>query len=461
MKNQSNKKFFGAALGLALPIMIQNAISNFVSMLDNLMIGRVGTNALSGVAIANQLMFVYFLVIFGATAGVGIFTAQYFGEGNTEGVRYTFRFKIVANTILTVCCIAVLFLFAKPLINLFLQGEGNPADAAETLNIGVKYMNVMLIGLFPVAITNSYAGTLRDTGQTKVPMMASLVAVFVNLVGNFILIYGYFGAPRLGAVGAAIATVISRFVEMFVLMIYTGTHAQNHPFIIGAFKSFMVPGHLIPKFITKMIPLMCNETLWSLGTTFLNQCYSYRSLDAVAALNIESTIWNLLGVAFLAMGEAVGIIVGQILGRGEIEEAKESAKKLIRFTVLCGTVFGVIMAAVSPFFPLLYNTSDAVRQMATKFIAIYGIMMPMFSYTHAAYFTIRSGGRIGITFLFDSCFTWVVSVPVAYFLSRHTSMNVIYMFIITQGLEVIKCVVGGIFVHSGIWARNLTRKETS
>lgn len=450
-----DRAFYKNALAIAVPIMIQNGISNFVSMLDNLMIGRLGENAISGVAIANQLMFVYFLVIFGATAGVGIFTAQYHGMGDTEGVRYTFRFKLVANTIMTAICIGVLLLFSSTLISLFLKGEGKPEDAAETLKIGMEYMQIMLIGLVPVGINQAYAGTLRDIGQTKVPMIASVVAIAVNFVGNVLLIYGLLGLPAMGARGAAIATVLSRFVELGVLVIYTTTHSRQHPFIIGAFRHFRVPGALVGKFIVNSLPLMANETLWSLGMTFMNQSYSYRSLDAVASLNIENTIWSLMGVAFLAMGEAVGILIGQKLGSGEIEGAKEDARKLIAFTVACGIVFGILMLAISPFFPQLYKVSDTVKELATKFIMVYAIMMPFYAYTHASYFTIRAGGKTWLTMLFDSCFVWLISVPAALILSRFTSINIVLMVAIVQSLEIIKCIIGGIIVHSGIWARNI------
>lgn len=450
-----DKAFYSMVLSIAVPIMIQNGISNFVNALDNLMIGRLGTNALSGVAISNQLIFVYYLVIFGATAGVGIFTAQYYGMKDIEGIRYSFRFKLIANTIMTLICIGILYTFSDQLIGFFLQGEGSKADALETLKIGRQYMLLMLIGLLPNGITTAFSGTLRETGETKVPMIASIVAVFVNLIGNFVLIYGYLGFPKLGAAGAAIATIISRFIELFVLIVYTSSHKEQHPFIVDAFKSLYVPGALVYKFIFKALPLMANETLWSLGMTVLNQCYSYRSLNAVAAMNIETTIWNLLGVAFLAMGDAVGIIIGQILGSGDIPKARDHARKLIVFTIFCGVIFGVMMAALSPAFPLLYNTSTEVRSMATKFILIQGLLMPLYACTHATYFTIRSGGRTGITFLFDSCFVWVISVPIAFILSRFTNIDVVLMLIIIQSLEIIKCTIGLTMVHKGIWAKNI------
>lgn len=459
LTNKNNdKQYIKKLLLIAVPMMVQNGISNFVNLLDNLMIGRVGTNALSGVAIANQLIFVFYLVIFGATAGVGIFTAQYHGKGDTEGIRYTFRFKIVFNTILASICILV-FAFCSPvLIKLFLQGEGDPADAAETLTIGIDYIHVILISLIPIGLTQAYAGTLKDLGRTKVPMVASLCAIFVNLIGNYLLIYGHLGLPALGAVGAAIATVISRFVELFILIIYTGRHPDIFPFIRGAFANFKVPRKLVVQFFLKALPLMSNETFWSIGMTTINQCYSYRSLDAVAAMNIESTLWNLMGVAFIAMGEAVGIMMGHILGAGELKDAKKKANAMRRVTVLCGLIFAIIMVAISPYFPLFYNTSDAIHHMASRFILIAAVMMPFCAYTHASYFIIRSGGNAMITVLFDSVYTWVLVVPLAYYLSRYTTLSVAWMIALVRGMEVVKCLIAFVMVRSGIWVRNIVDK---
>lgn len=457
MISTEDRKFYKMLLTIAVPMMIQNGVSNFVSLLDNLMIGSCGTNAISGVAISNQLIFVFYLLIFGATAGAGIFTAQYHGKGDTEGVRYTFRFKIVANTLLSVLCVIAFILFAPFLVSQFLKGEGAPEDAAETLKIGIEYMDIMIIGLIPIGITNAYAGTLKDIGATKVPMIASLTAIFVNLTGNALLIYGLWIFPEMGARGAAVATVISRFVELGFLVIYTGTRSSKFAFIKGAFRGFRIPSHLIRTFIPKVIPLMANETLWALGQTFLNQSYSYRSLDAVAALNIESTVWNLLGVAFLAMGEAVGIVMGHILGEGKDQDVTAKAIKMRNFTIFCGLICAVFLAVISPFFPLFYKTTPEIRAMATKFILIFAGLMPFYAHMHASYFIIRSGGNTFVTFLFDSCFAWVIPIPIAFVLSRYTHMNVVPMVALVQSLEVIKCIIAQYLVKSGIWARNIVK----
>ncbi len=444
-------------LAITIPMIVQNGLTNFVSLLDNLMIGRVGTNAISGVAIANQLMFVFWLLMFGATAGVGIFTAQYYGKGDVKGVRDTFRFKLIANVALAVVSGVVYYLMAPTLVSLFLEGDGTPEDAAQTLEIGVSYINIIIVSLVPIALSYAYAGTLKDTGNTKVPMIATMAAILVNLVGNAILIYGLCGLPAMGADGAAIATVVSRYVELLVLMIYTGTHSEKNPFIVGAFRSFRMPLSLVSQFVLKSLPLMANESLWALGMTMLNQCYSYRSLDAVAAVNIETTLWNLLTVAFIATGEAVGIVVGQKLGSGDIDTAKDYAVKMRDLTVFFGVVCGIIMMFLSPLFPKLYNITDEVSALSTTLIFISGIVMPLMAFTHASYFIIRSGGNTFITLVFDCGYTWLIVVPLAYCLSRYTGVSVPIMMFSVQLAEIIKCIIGEVMVRSGIWAKNIVK----
>ena len=313
-----SRAFYRRVLAVGVPIMVQNAITNFVSLLDNVMIGRVGTVEMSGVAIANQLLFVFNLIVFGAVAGAGIFGAQFYGNNDMDGVQHTMRFKLIICTVLTGICIAVLAAFGPQLIGLYLKGEGRIEDAEASLKFGLEYMRVMYIGLIPYAITQAYAATLRETGETLLPMKAGIVAVLVNLTFNYILIFGHFGAPRMGVVGAAIATVLSRFVELAIVVIWTHRHTARFPYINGLYRSMHIPCHLFWDIVRRGTPLLLNEGLWAAGMAMLNQCYSLRSLDVVAATNISSTIWNVFACVYLAFGNTISIMVGQELGAGEI-----------------------------------------------------------------------------------------------------------------------------------------------
>ena len=453
-----DKAFYRRVFQIAIPIIIQNGITNFVSLLDNIMIGQVGTVQMSGVAIVNQLMFVFNLCIFGATSGAGIFTAQFYGSHDNEGVRYTFRFKMLIGIVLSALGIGAFCLAGSPLIQLYLKGDGNTADAASTLAYGLDYLKVMLWGLVPFALSNAYSGTLRETNQTLVPMLAGVVAVFVNLVLNYILIFGHFGAPTMGVRGAALATVISRYVELAIVAGWTHLHSVDNPFIVGAYRSLRIPAALTRQITVKGMPLLINEALWSVGMATINQCYSTRGLDVVAATNISSTLNNLSSIVYLAMGNVVGIIVGQQLGSGaDRKTVQDTDRKLIFTSVVSCLLFGCLMAAFSGVFPLFYNTTQDVRNLATKLICIMAIIMPFHAYAHATYFTLRSGGQTMVTFLFDSCFVWVCSVPLAFCLSRFTGLPIVPLFAVCQSCELLKCLLGAYMLRKGTWIQNLVQ----
>lgn len=454
-KYLGDKAFYKMVLIVVIPIIIQNGITNFVGMLDNIMVGRIGTEQMSGVAITNQLMFVFNICIFGAVSGAGIFTAQFFGCDNHKGIRDTFRFKILACILISVLGLIIFALWGENLIKLYLHGEGNTGSIEATLIYAKNYLGIMMTGIVPFAIVQVYAGTLRECGETILPMKAGIAAVLVNLVFNYILIYGKFGAPALGVEGAAIATVLSRFVELAIVAIWTHKHTDRFPFMVGAYRSMRIPGALVGNIFKTGMPLLLNEALWSAGMAVMMQCYSVRGIDVVAGMNISTTISNLFNVVFISMGNAVAIIIGQLLGAGKLKEARDSDRKLIFFSVISCVGTGLLLAAVSPFFPMIYNTSNQVRSLATGFILVAAAGMPLYSCTNATYFTLRSGGKTVVTFLFDSGFVWVLSIPVAYLLSRYTALPIIPLYLMCQSLEIIKCIIGLVLVKKGVWINNL------
>ncbi len=454
-----DKAFYMMVLAVAVPIMIQNGITNFVGLLDNIMVGRIGTEQMSGIAIVNQLLLVFNLAIFGAISGAGIFGAQFYGYGDQKGVRHTFRFKIYICAAITLIGILLLSFFGENLILMYLHGEGNEQALEAALHYGQQYLWVMLIGLLPFAVEQIYTSTLRECGETMVPMKAGIIAVLVNLMLNYFLIFGNCGFPRLGVVGAAIATVISRYVQAAIVVIWTHTHVERMPFIVGAYKEFTIPSHLVGKIVVKGTPLMINEILWSAGMASLMQCYSVRGLDAVAALNISTTISNLFNVVFIALGSAISIIVGQLLGAGKMEEAKDTDTKLIAFSVFSCVVIGFVLICLAPLFPMLYNTTDNVKELATWFLRIAAGCMPIAAFMHASYFTLRSGGKTIVTFLFDSVFLWCVSMPLAYVLSRHTTMPIVPLYLACQLIDILKCILGFILVKKGVWLQNIVATD--
>ena len=418
-----NKAFYRKLFAVMLPILIQNVITNFVSLLDNVMVGQVGTEPMSGVAIVNQLLFVFNLCIFGGLAGAGIFTAQFYGKDDHKGVRDTMRAKYYIALGSVALFLLVFVLFGENLISAFLHEGNEGLDLGATLGHAKDYIAVMYFQMLPFAVTQVYSSTLRETGETMLPMKAGIAAVFVNLVFNYILIFGKFGAPALG--------------------------------VVGAYETMRVPPELARQIVRLGAPLLINELLWSGGMAMLNQCYSMRGLEVVSACNISSTVSNLFLCAALSMGNTVAIIVGQLLGAGELERAVDEDRKLIAFSVALSTCVGIVMALLAPLLPQLYNTSDSVKQMASDMLWVSAAMMPFNAFTNTCYFTLRSGGKTIITFIFDSAYIWAICIPVAFTLSRYTTLPILPMFMIVQSLEIIKCGIGFVFVKRRKWVNNL------
>ena len=216
-----------------------------------------------------------------------------------------------------------------------------------------------------------------------------------------------------------------------------------------------VPKPLMISILRRGTPLLVNEFLWSSGMAVLLQCYSVRGLDVVAACNIATTVSNLFKVVFLSMGNAVAIMVGQALGANDIERAKNCTWRLMTLSVGSNLIMATLLALFAPAIPNIYNTEPHVRQIATQLIYVVAVMMPAYSFSHCCYFTLRSGGKTIITFLFDSVFTWCVNVPAAWLLAYKTGLGIVPLYFGVQALEMVKVVVGFVLVKKGVWIHNI------
>lgn len=443
--------FYKRYLCLALPMILQNAITNLVSFLDNIMVGQLGTEPMSGVAIVNQLIFVYNLAIFGAVSAASIFGAQYFGKGNHKGHMHSFRFKLYATLTVTALTILLFITKGSALISLYLTDTTGSGATEVALQYGLEYLAIMMVGLIPFAINQSYATNIKETGQTLIPMIASFVAVGTNAILDYILIFGLGPIPKLGVAGAALATVIARYIEALIVIVWAHTHKEKNRYLAGTYRGLGIPKSEFKAIIIKGFPLMLNEILWAAGMTTVTQCYSIRGLEVIAGLNIATTITNLFNIIYIQLGACISIVVGQYLGAGKLKEAKDADNKMIVFSVFCCVVVAVGMLLIGGFFPQIYNTSEQIKALAKSFIAVSAIIMPFCAFSHSSYFTLRSGGKTMVTFLFDSVFTWVVVVPSAFILAHYTGLGIVSVYFLVQATELIKVVIGYFMVKSNVW----------
>lgn len=444
-----SKGFYKMVLAICIPIVIQNGFTNLASLLDNIMIGQLGTLSMSGVSITNQLLQVFNVTIFGAMSGPGIFMAQFYGKKNKEGVENCFRIKLIIGIIITLLAIFLFYTFGQQLISLYLND--NPQDNLKTLNYGMDYLKIMIIGLIPFVITQVYSSSLRETGNTVLPMIASVVAVIVNFCINYILIFGHFGFPQLGVTGAAIGTVVSRVVEMSINIVggYRNTYLKE------AMVLKKVPLSLTKEMLKRGLPLLCNEILWSISIALISQSYSTRGIIAVAAINITTTVTNFFMIVCYAMGNSISIVVGQQLGAGEIEKAKDYDLKMLFMNFVMCLAIGIVLFNVSSLIPQIYNISLEVKALASQLLKIAACMLPIISIYYSSYFTMRAGGKTFLTFLFDSGYTFVFTFMSALLLTRLTSLPILTIYLLVQCVDIPKATLGLVLVRKGIWVHNI------
>ena len=408
---------------------------------DSIIVGNfVGSNALAAVGSSTSLICLLIAFSMGASAGAGVIVSQFYGAGDENGVQRSAHTALMLALILGIVLTIAGIVFSPAILRWMRTPE-------EVMNQSVLYLRIYSYGLVFNVIYNMAAGILNAVGNSRRSLMYLAVASFSNIFLDLWLI----GGMHMGVEGAAIATVLSRYVELGIITVWSHTHTDKVPYIKGVYRTLKIPKELTQQIVAKGLPLILNEALWAFGIAILNQCYSTRGLAAVAGINISSTITNLFNVVFIAMGSALAIIVGQLLGAGKLKEAKETDTKLIFASVASCFVIGTIMAIVAPLFPHLYNTTDEVKELATFFIIFSAFMMPFNAFLHSAYFTLRSGGKTLITFFFDAGFVWIVSIPLAMMLSRLTDMPVRVLYACCTGADLIKVVIGYILVKRGKW----------
>lgn len=446
------KAFYAAVIAIVIPIMMQQGLTSFVGLLDNIMVGRLDADSIAGVAVSNQILFLFITVTIGGLAGPGIFVSQYFGAKDEEHLRQSFRFKIILSLAITAVAMIIFTIFGEQIIRLVFDNE----EVSEEIAVGhgLEYLKIIVLSLPLFSISQIIATTLREIGKVKIPLYSGISAVLVNAVLNYILIFGKLGFPALGVKGAAYATLISRAVEMSILLVIM--FVKRYSFTKNLFSHFRIDKGLVRSITRKGTPLLLNELFWGLGSTLIMFSFALRGKAVVAALSISSAASNLLFVVFGALGMGIAIFVGKELGANRIEEAKDNANKLLAFAVFVAMILAGFYLLVSPYIPLLYNVDDHIRHLATSFIIVICCCMPIFTFNVGCFFILRSGGKTIYTMIFDSGFQILYSLPLAFILAKYFTLDIIVVYAIVQGSDFLKSFIGYAFVRSGKWATNLT-----
>lgn len=442
-----DKKFQKAVMLIAVPLMMQQLVVSSVNLIDNLMVGQLGDVALSGVSMANRFYMIVWAGVNGMIASSVIYLSQYNGAKDEKHMKQSFRFMIVSSYFLCIPLFLIAFIFPEFIIAFFIK------DAA-VIEAGSAYLKVAALSYLPSVISLCIASALRALGDTKKPLVISIVSVLTNAIFNYCLIFGVFGFPQLGVVGAAFATLIARIVEAIIYLV--ALKRSDMPFKTKIHNLFKFEWELAKRITVRAFPLCVNEILWSFGMSTLVRSYSHRGLVVNTAYSMSATISDLFFVLFGGMATASTVLIGTPLGANKLEEAKENGYKLLGFSLILAAVIVVLMFSTSFIAPYFYNVSMEAKHLSANFLRIMAMFFMLYMFNTSIYFVLRAGGDTKSTLFMDSGFMWTLNIPIVMFLSYCTSLPVLVVYAIGQSTDLLKAVVSYYLLRKEKWVRNLT-----
>lgn len=445
-----DKTFLKAMIAIALPITLQNLVASSVNMLDTLMITSLGEESLAAVGLANQVFFFYAVTIFGVATGSSVFVSQFWGKGDVKNIGRILGISLAITSVL-----GALFTLAALFVPEFIMKIFS--EDSEVIRLGVDYLRIVSLSYIITGISFAYAVASRSIGQAKMPMIASIVSFLVNLIFNYLLIFGKFGFPQRGVKGAAYGTIIARAAEIGLMLYSIYSNKNNNP-LAHSFKSMTDwTGDFIRKYFKTAYPVILNEALWSLGTVLYSLAYAKIGTEAAAAVQILNTVQNIFMVLSRGLANACTVMVGNKIGADEEDEAVVYADNFMILSAALGLVLGVLIYfskdLILIFFrnltPSMYNTSrNLLIVLAASFFIrsfngtlIVGVL--------------RGGGDTRFSMLLEMGSVWLVGVPLAFLGALVFRFPVYYVFLLVNIEEIVKAAIGILRVKSKKWVTNI------
>jgi putative MATE family efflux protein len=444
-----DREYYSNLLRIAVPITTQNFLSSFLNVIDVTMLGQLGETSVAAVGLANQIFFLLMLMLFGTNSGVGIFTAQLWGKKDLTNVR-----KVLGIGLIIGLSGSFLFtLLALIFPDLALRFYSNDPQVIAT---GSSYLRIVGWVYMVTAVTFAYSSVLRSTGFVRVPMLVSVTALSLKTALNYCLIFGNFGFPQLGVQGAAIATVIARLLELAAILTITYWRklppAARIAELLGFDRAFLT------RVLKTSLPVLFNETLWSLGITTYNMVYGRIGTEAIAAMNISASIENLAFVIFIGLSEATGIMIGNRIGAGDEGKAFLYARRTLVITTIGAILIGLIIITNIDFILSFYKLSAVSRSNAHNILLVMGSAFWIrISNLVIIVGVLRAGGDTRFSMYLDAGTVWLVGVPIAliFGLVLHFPVYLVYLFIISEELVKYLIALGRFF--SRRWVNNLVQ----
>lgn len=453
-----DKDFYKTLLPIAVPIAIHNLLLSMINTLDSVMVGKFGEQSIAALGLSNQLFFLMILICFGISSSASIFYSQYKGANQKEMIKSVLAIALICSLLVSTLIAGAGHFFGSFFIGIF-------SPDAEVIRIGKSYLQIAALSFPLVSVSIAFSIVLRSLGHSKIPMYSSLVTLVINGILNYLLIFGHFGFPVLGVVGAAIATLIARFGEMsfFIIVvlfikpdIFTTSKQKNCSLLNRILSFFIIPSSLWKRFWPTALPVIFNELIWASGVVIYQVVYARISTGSIAAINIVSNIENLSFVVFIGLGSAAAIMIGEKIGNNENEKAFEYARRFAVLTLITAVFIGVCLLIGGRWIFLLYNISDDVRIFTERILIIFAVAMWIKVFNLIMVIGIfRSGGDTNFSFIIDAGGVWFIGIPLALLGAFYFNLPVYWVYLMVMIEEFIKFFIGLYRLRSGKWINNL------
>jgi len=443
------KEFFHTVFAITLPIALQNVISFGVNAMDSVMLGSLGDIAVSGANLGGQPFFLMSMVGFGLAGGGSVLISQYWGQGNKEVIRKVMRISMLAITVVAVLATIVCFLFPYQVMSLYTK-------EADVQRAAASYLRVLSVGFVFYAIANNYMSSLRAVESVKMSTAVYGMSFFVNVFFNYMFIFGKFGAPAMGVVGAAIGTTIARVFEFVVITIYMYGFEKKISYKMHCM--FKIDTTLFGDFIRHALPVVGNEMIWGMGATVTSMIMGRIGSTFVAANSITMVIAQLAQVFIFGIANASAVVCGKTIGEGKMERAQKTANTLL----LMGVVFGLISTCVilllrNPFLSI-YDITPRAKENAYNMMFVLAMVQPVAAIDIISIVGIlRGGGDTKLALLLDGGGMWVINIPMGILTGLVLKVPPAFIFLALRTDSFIKIFIEIGRIISGRWMRTVTR----
>ncbi|HII4499125.1 TPA: MATE family efflux transporter [Clostridium perfringens] len=444
-----DRRFYRLLFSIALPIAVQNLITFMVSMVDTLMVGALGEIQLSAVSIANNLFFVLTILMFGLAGGSNIMISQYWGKGNVKTIH-----KILAIMYRVCLLITGIFIFIALFLPKYFMGIFTTDKAV--IDFGASYLRIVCIGYLFYSITNCTIMMLRSVKTVSISIIVYTASLVVNSILNWILIFGNLGAPELGISGAAIATVCARITEFSIVLVFMFIYERK----IGLKLEHLLKldKEILKDYVGLCTPVLCNELLWAIGASMISVIVGRMGTEVVAANSINGVAHQFVTVFIFGMSNATAVIIGNTIGEGKKEKAKEYAYSIGIFSVVMGCISGLMILLIKPFVVDFYNVSYSTKLIAMEIMTVTsGIIVFQSLASNFMMGVLRGGGDAKFVLINDLIFMWLVAIPGGFFVAFVLELPVALVFLVIKCDEILKSLTSVYRVISGKWVNDVTK----